>query len=378
MSDYLNSLSGKEIQFRVNACVSKGMLKNVEHFEADCETIEGALPFKAVTTQKFGAGNTYTKVITLRQNVAEGKAPYILSEPAAPEEMNQQQYREEATAQAELAGITDDELVLLKAADHGFSQVDVLLMERNGIIPKGTPQAQIAFFLKVCALRGMNPMTREIYLIERKKWDNDLRRNIITYQITVSIEGARVRALATGDYAGLGRWTFDGLKEEDWMQKVTGNFALPETIGVTAYRMVQGNKVAFRKIIVCSEFIAMKEDYKDKEKPKKPSNPMYGSYPFAMLSKVAEMHALRAAFADALGGLYVEEEFSKEKQDLASVSVQQGTVVLSLPEASAKLDIIEGIQDLAERKKALQEVYTSTEHLQDTDLMTRISDMTNA
>jgi len=377
MSEHLKSLDGAEIEFRVNSCTPKGRKGNVEYFLVSCELIDGGLAFEAWATSKLGVGNTYPRILTVLQ-VEEGKTPFLLKELAPPPDMNQRQEREEATAQAELAGITDDELNILKAADHGFSESDILLMERNGIIPRGTPQAQIAFFLKVCALRGMNPMTREIYLIERQKWEKALNRNIITYQITVSIEGARVRALATGDYAGLGRWTFDGLKEEEWAQKTTGNFALPEKIGVTAFRLVQGQKVAFRKIIVCSEFIALKEDYKDKSKEKKPSNPMYGSHPFAMLSKVAEMHALRAAFADALGGLYVEEEFEKERKDLSSVSVQEATVLLSLPEAQAQMDLAEQIEDAAERRKALAKIFKGTAHLEDLDLKERLQHLASA
>jgi hypothetical protein len=361
MSDYLNSLSGKEIQFRVNACVSKGMLKNVEHFEADCETIEGALPFKAVTTQKFGAGNTYTKVITLRQNVAEGKAPYLLSEPAPPADMNAP--RPESNRAEVPEGLNPNaNMDYLASIDHGYTTEQIALMEANSIIPPGTPQPIITDYLAVCKMRGANPFLKDIYLIKHKS-----EKYGDKYTKVDSIGFARKKAMETGKMAGT-TFLFNGLTEDVWGREA-GPTQVPDKITCIIFRreFADGKRDKYTYTINASEYIKAGEN-----------NPIFRAYKTALLTKCCNMAALRLAFPEVLAEAYIEEEFQKEKQDLASVSFQQGTVLLSLPEASAKLDIIANIQDLAERKKALQEVYTSTEHLQDTDLMTRISDMTNA
>jgi len=362
MNDYLNSLSGTEIRFRVNACVSKGVLKGIEYFEADCETADGGLPFKAVATQKFGVGNTYTKVIELREKeAAEGKVPYKLSEPAPPQDFNTP--RPESSKAEVPEGLNPNaNMDYLASINHGYTPEQIALMEANSIIPPHTPQPIITDFLATCRMRGANPFIKDIYLIKRpsEKYGDK-------YSKVDSIGFMRKKAAGTGKMAGTEFW-FDGLNAKEWARSADPQ-DYPKRITCIAFRReYQGaERDSYEYTINTSDYVKAGK-----------KNPLYESQTLAMITKCANAAAFRLAFPEVLAESYVEEEFAKSSQDLSSVTFQEATVLLSLPEAQAQMDLAEQIEDAAERRKALAKIFKGTAHLEDLDLKERLQHLASA
>lgn len=163
---------------------------------------------------------------------------------------------------------------------------DIKTLIQAGIIPEGTPKAQVAVFGQICKERGLSAFSKEIHLVGYGG----------KYSVIVGINGFRKIAAESGQHAGTDDVKFDLLP--------SGNFktaadlkaakALPQTATCTVYRIVSGQRVPFTHTVVFSEFSTGKNKWAD--------------MPFQMIAKVAEAFALRKGFSDRLTGLSIEEE----------------------------------------------------------------------
>jgi phage recombination protein Bet len=157
----------------------------------------------------------------------------------------------------------------------------------------GNAPASVAdLFLAVARRTGLAPEQRQIYLIRR---GND-------WVVTVGIDGLRLIAARTGQYAG-----------SDAPQFEMGPDGLPVSATVTVYRLVQGHRCPFSAIAFWTEFAPSGDRGIWREKPRH------------MLGKVAEAHALRKAFPADLAGLYTPEELAEGRgpDEVVTVEVEQ-------------------------------------------------------
>lgn len=177
-----------------------------------------------------------------------------------------------------------------EAADRSADRIDLLART----IAKGASADELALFSSICDKTGLDPFTRQIYLVPR--WDAKTRREV--FQPQVSIDGARLTAQRSGQYEGQtepmwcgsdGEWRSIWLKPEP-----------PFAARVGVYR------AGFREACVA---VALWNEYC----PKKDGKPtgMWGKMPALMLAKCAEMLALRKAFPAELSGLYSAEEMAQ-------------------------------------------------------------------
>jgi len=155
----------------------------------------------------------------------------------------------------------------------------------NGEKMQLAPRAIVEAFAQTVQRTQLDPIARQIYCIERGG----------KYTIQVGIDGARLVAQRSGEYAGQKpiEWTTDGKEWVDvWLDKEPPKAA-------RAAVMRQG----FQEPLYA---VATWDSYAPYFNGK--LSQMWSQHGALMLGKCAEMLALRKAFPMELSGLYVQEE----------------------------------------------------------------------
>lgn len=183
-----------------------------------------------------------------------------------------------------------------------YDQSKIDLVART--ICKGASNDELALFIAICERTGLDPFARQIYSIER--WDSQLGRKV--RQSQVSIDGARLTAQRSGDYAGQDGpyWCGpDGVWRDVWTEE-----SLPFAAKVGVLR--RGFAQPLYAVALFSEYQQTTKDGK--------LTRMWSQMPTLMIGKVAEALALRRAFPAELSGLYTSEEMAQADAGEAPVS----------------------------------------------------------
>lgn len=189
-----------------------------------------------------------------------------------------------------------------------FSDEQVSLIKRT--IAKDSTDDELKLFMHQCKRTGLDPMTRQIYFMKRA--------GKVTIQ--TSIDGFRVIAERSGDYAGQDEPEFIYKGEKLDCAKVK------------VYRF-KGEQRYLAAVGVA---------YWNEYCPQQGQDFMWKKMPHTMLSKVAEALALRKAYPQDLSGLYTGDEMAQSGQES----------VLPEPDFS-------GIPDKEEKDLLRKLVYTS-------------------
>lgn len=150
---------------------------------------------------------------------------------------------------------------------------------------------ELKLFLYQAKRTGLDPLTRQIYCIHRNT--KDQKGNWIKKMtIQTSIDGFRVIAERSGDYAGQDEPVFTGEGTKLISCKITiyrfrNNVRYPAAVGVAYW-----------------------DEYVQVDKEGKPVS-MWKKMPHTMLAKVAEALALRKAYPQDLSGLYTNDEMNQ-------------------------------------------------------------------
>lgn len=150
----------------------------------------------------------------------------------------------------------------------------------------GATEKEFQVLLEIAKLRRLNPLLRQIHFV--KRWNKALGREVWSAQ--VSVDGLRAIAERTGKYDG---------QDEPEFGPVTDGF--PEWCKVKVYR-----KDWTRPAVG----VAYWSEYVQKGKDHSPTR-FWAEMPRVMLAKCAEAIAMRKAFPEDMGGLYVDEEMQQ-------------------------------------------------------------------
>lgn len=214
-------------------------------------------------------------------------------------------------------------------------------------------EGDLAVFLNYAQRTGLDPFSRQIYMIGRY----DSRLGTKKWTIQASIDGLRIIAQRSGEYAGqVGpEWCGpDGQWKDVWLKREAPTAA---RVGV----LRKGFAQPLYAVALLNEYA---QTYKDK------LGGLWGSKPAVMLAKCAEALALRKAFPMDLSGIYTAEEMSQadSPQPVAQPSrsdtdVVQGEVIEEDPPASSgapadwwsvmlsEISEIEGLRDFYNKTK---------------------------
>lgn len=179
---------------------------------------------------------------------------------------------------------TGNGTALARIADAtGFNRAQVELVKDT--IAKGASDDELMLFLHLAQRTGLDPFSRQIYLI--KRWDNQEKREVMSAQ--TGIDGLRLIADRTDRYAPGRAPTFE----------YDNSGAL---FSATSYvkKFVRGEWHEVAATAHYDEYVQRKKDGGVTK--------MWEEKPHIMLAKCAEALALRRAFPADLSSLYTADE----------------------------------------------------------------------
>lgn len=180
-----------------------------------------------------------------------------------------------------------------------LTDATVATLKSVGVIPEGSTPEEIKYFQEWVDRTQLDPVARQIYLVRRKSTIN--RQEVWRAQVQVSIDGFRLIADRTEDYAGQdGPYWYDR-KTNQWLD-VWLEETPPPAAKVGIFRR------GFAQPLYA---VALWAAYKQET-----SYGLQGRWkndPAGMLAKCAESLALRRAFPADLSGIYTTEEMSAVK-----------------------------------------------------------------
>jgi phage recombination protein Bet len=218
--------------------------------------------------------------------------------------------------------------------DRGWSQDRVDLVKRT-ICPRGISEDEFLLFMEQCRRSGLDPLIKEAFCVARRQnVGNRERPNWVTkYEFQPSEAGMLARAERFPDYEGIQAaevYAEDpiGIDYGSGTVEHRVNPAQRKGILVGAWARVQRRgKVA---VVVWVDFAGVVQQ-----------TPLWGKMPGTMVRKCARVAALRTAYPEAFGGLYVREELPEEDDD---TDVSPPVRERALPTKSASTEATEVAQ----------------------------------
>lgn len=193
----------------------------------------------------------------------------------------------------------------------------------------------LAVFLHYAQRTGLDPFARQLYMIERGG----------RYTIQASIDGLRIVAQRSGEYAGqVGPYWCgeDGAWTDIWLEKTP---PMAAKVGV------------LRKGFIEPLWAVAKFDGYNA------NSPIWKKMPDLMIAKCAEALALRKAFPNDLSGIYTAEEM--EQASTTPLAPVSAVVEIPEPKPVETPHMVANYQDTAEIVKKLTDLESLRKYFND-------------
>lgn len=213
---------------------------------------------------------------------------------------------------------------IAKATGYDAEKVDLI----KDTIARGASDDELMLFLHLAQRSGLDPFSRQIYLIERRANVNGEWKT--TRQPQTGIDGLRLIADRTERYAP-GR-------QPSYTYDVAGGL-----VTATAYvkKFVRGE---WHEIAATAHY----DEYVQRKKDGQP-NQMWAEKPHIMLAKCAEAQVLRRAFPAEMSGLYTADEIRSGADELPAAPPANpitGEIVDAPPIVHASREALTELRDL--------------------------------
>ncbi|MDY7228873.1 phage recombination protein Bet [Hyalangium rubrum] len=199
------------------------------------------------------------------------------------------------------------------AAQSAWSRERVDLIKRT-ICPKGIGEDEFALFIEQCKRSGLDPLLKEAFCVGRRQNTGSRERPNWTtrYEFQPSEAGMLARAERFPDFKGIQAsavYAEDEIIVDQGKGEVVHRFNPAKRKGalVGAWaRVVREGKLP---VVVWLDFSGYVQQ-----------TPLWAKIPTTMIEKCARVAALRKAYPEAFGGLYVREEMPAEEYEPSSVA----------------------------------------------------------
>jgi phage recombination protein Bet len=154
----------------------------------------------------------------------------------------------------------------------------------------GATEKEFQVLMEIAKARRLNPLLRQVHFV--KRWDSQRGKEI--WSVQVSVDGLRAIAERTGKY--------DGQDEPE--------YELNDKGGIVSCKVRVYRKDWSRPAVG----VAYWNEYVQTKKDGSPSR-FWVTMPHVMIAKCAEAIAMRKAFPEDMGGLYVDEEMQQAENE---------------------------------------------------------------
>lgn len=220
------------------------------------------------------------------------------------------------------------------ASNNPWSRERVELIKRT-ICPKGIGEDEFALFIEQCKRSGLDPLLKEAFCVARRANTGTRERPNWTtrYEFQPSEAGMLARAERFPDFKGIQAsavYAEDEIIVDQGKGEVTHRFNPAKRKGSLAgawSRVVREGKLP---VVVWLDFSGYVQQ-----------SPLWSKIPTTMIEKCARVAALRKAYPEAFGGLYVREEMPAEEfvevgaAHAAPVHAERSTPAAAAPHAAA-------------------------------------------
>ena len=178
---------------------------------------------------------------------------------------------------------------------------------RRTICPKGIGEDEFALFIEQCKRSGLDPLLKEAFCVARRQnaGNRDKPNWVTRYEFQPSEAGMLARAERFPDFKGIQAsavYAEDEIIVDQGKGEVVHRFNPAKRKGslVGAWsRVVRDGKLP---VVVWLDFAGYVQQ-----------TPLWAKIPTTMIEKCARVAALRKAYPEAFGGLYVREEMPAEE-----------------------------------------------------------------